>query len=52
MESSVDLEEYFVEMPLIARTRRSVAQTVRVNLAELEAPFSDGLIAEGHTAHR
>jgi hypothetical protein len=33
-----------------AWARRSAAQAVRINLTELEAPFSDCLIAEGDTA--
>jgi hypothetical protein len=52
MEAAVDLEEHFVEVPPVAGPRRSASQVVGVSLAKLETPFSDGLIAEGHTAHR
>jgi hypothetical protein len=31
--------------------RRLVAQAVGINLTELEAPFSDRLIANVHTTH-
>ncbi len=52
METTIDLEEHLVEMPSIAGSRRSAAQAVGVSLTELEAPFSDSLIAERQTAHR
>ena len=52
MKLSVDFEEHFVEMPAVARSGRSAAQSVSVSLTELRAPFSDSLIAEGDAAHR
>jgi hypothetical protein len=52
METSVDFEKHLVQVPLVARPRRLVAQAISVSLAELKAPFSDCLIAEGDAAHR
>src|SRR6266567_1129389 len=52
VNAAIDLEEHFVKLPLVPRPRRFSSQVVSVNLAELEAPFSDRLIAESDTAHR
>jgi hypothetical protein len=52
MEASVDFEEYLIQLPLVARPRRLVAQVVSVSLTELKASFSDSLIVEEDTAHR
>ena len=52
VELSVYFQEHFVEMPSVSRSWRSAAQSVGVCLAELEAPFSDRLIADGNAAHR
>jgi hypothetical protein len=52
VNAAIDLEEHFIKMPLVPRSRRFSAQVVRINLAELEAPFSDRLIGESDTAHR
>jgi hypothetical protein len=51
MEASVDFEEHLIKVPPVARARRSAAQAVRINLTELEAPFSDGLVRECDAAH-
>ena len=51
MNASIDLEEYFVQVPLVAGTRESAAQAIGVSLAELKTPFSDSFIAEGDAAH-
>jgi len=40
MEAAVELEEYFVEMPYVEICDVAVS----VNLAELKAPLSDGLL--------
>ena len=45
MEATVDLEENFVEVPLVAWTRRFASQAVGIGLAEFKTPFSDGFIA-------
>jgi hypothetical protein len=50
MKSSVDFEKHLIQVPLVARPRRSAAQTVGISLTELEAPLSDGLIRKGDTA--
>jgi hypothetical protein len=52
MEASIDFEEYLIQVPLVARPRRSAAQTVGLSLTELETPFSDRLIRKGDTATR
>jgi hypothetical protein len=44
MNASVDLEEYFVEMPSVAGARSSATQAVGVGLTELKGPFSDRVI--------
>jgi hypothetical protein len=44
MDLTIDLEEQFIKMPPVARPRRSPSQVVGIFLAELETPFSDGLI--------
>jgi hypothetical protein len=51
METSVDFEENFVEGSRVAGSRRFASQAVGIGLTELEAPFSDSLIAERHPAH-
>ena len=52
MEASVDLEEHLIKVPPVAGARRPASQAVGISLTELEAPFSDSLTTEGHTAHR
>jgi hypothetical protein len=52
MEASVDFEKHLIQVPLVARPRRLVAQAISVTLAKLKTPFSDCLIAEGDAAHR
>ena len=52
MNPAIDLEEYFIQVPLVAGTRGSAAQALGVSLTELKAPFSDRLIAESDAAHR
>src|SRR5438034_8644363 len=52
MNAAIDPEEHFIKIPLVPRPRRSSSQVVSIKLAELEAPFSDRLIAESDTAHR
>jgi len=44
MNASIDLEEHFIKMPPVARPRSSPSQVIGIFLAELETPFSDGLI--------
>jgi hypothetical protein len=51
LSTTFDLEEDFIEMPSVARSRKPVTQSVGGSLTELKAPFSDGFIAEGDTAH-
>ena len=50
MNASIDLEEYFIQVPLVARPRRSSSQVVGISMPGLEAPFSDGSISEGDAA--
>jgi hypothetical protein len=52
VNAAIDLKEHFIKMPLVPRPRRFSSLVVSINLAELEAPFSDRLIAESDTAHR
>jgi len=51
MEATVDLEEHFVEVPLVEWTRRLASQAVGIGLAESKAPFSYGFIAHLDAAH-
>ncbi len=48
---AVDLNEHLIEVPLISGPGTSSAQSISVCLAELEAPFSDGLIRESDAAY-
>ena len=50
VDAPVDLEEHFIKVPPVTGPRRSAAQVVGISLAKLETPFSDGLIAEGHSS--
>lgn len=52
MNASVDLEEHFIKVPGVARSRRSSTQVVGITLPELEAPFSDGFVSKDQAAHR
>ena len=52
VEAAVDLEEHFVEVPPVALERGSASQAIGISLAELKAPFSDGLVSEWDLAHR
>ena len=48
----IDLKEYLVEVPSVARSRRYSSQVVGISLAELKAPFTDGFVSEDDAAHR
>jgi len=52
VNAAIDLEEYFIKMPLVSGPGRFSAQVVSIGLSEFKAPFSDSLIAESDTAHR
>jgi hypothetical protein len=51
MNTPIDAEEYFIEVPTVGGPRRPAAQSVGVGPAESEAPFSDRLISEDDAAH-
>ncbi len=48
---ATDLDEYFIEVPLVARAGTSSTQLISVCLAELQAPFSDRLIGNDNATH-
>ncbi len=48
---AIDLDEHFIEVPLVARSRTPAAQFVGICLTELEAPLSNRFIGESHTTH-
>jgi hypothetical protein len=52
VNAAIDFEEHFIKMPLVPRPGRFSSQVVSINLAKLETPFLDRLIAESDTAHR
>jgi len=50
-DASVAFQKHFVEVPLVVGSRRPAPQAVGISLAELEAPFSNCLIAEADATH-
>ena len=48
---ATDLDEYFIEVPLVARAGTSSTQLISVCLAELQAPFSNRLIGNDYPTH-
>lgn len=51
VNSTIDLEEYFIEMPSVAWLRTFAAQSVSEGLTKLQAPFANRLISEGDASH-
>jgi hypothetical protein len=49
---SLDPDEHFIKMPLVAGTRTAAAQTAGKGLAELLAPTPDRLAGEDHASFR
>ena len=48
---ATDLDEYFIEVPLVARPGTSSTQLISVCLAELQASFSHRLIGNDYPTH-
>jgi len=49
---AIDLDEHFVEVPLVSATGTPPAKTVSKGLAELERPLANRFIGKLHAAHR
>jgi hypothetical protein len=50
VSDAIDLEEDFIEMPLIARSGTSSPKTVGILFTKLVTPASDGLVTDQHAA--
>jgi hypothetical protein len=51
METAVDLEEDFIEVPSVAGPWRLAAQGIGISLTKLERPLTDGFVGEVDAAH-
>ena len=48
---TIDLDEYFIEVPLVPRSRAAATKLVCEGLTKLEAPLSNRLIGERNATH-